>query len=138
MNTSRQVISSIWDGTNLEASVTTTDTLTLSSWSFIVITYTSSSGVLSVSIDDGTPVTDTAAGAPGTTAAVQYVGGASTADYFDGLMDQWCKFFRVLSAAEITWLYNSGSGRSFEEMQTLDSGGSSPVFIGGVNTTFFE
>jgi hypothetical protein len=36
--------------------------------------------------------------------------------YFDGLMDEVCLYSRALSADEIAWLYNSGSGRTYAEL----------------------
>jgi hypothetical protein len=45
--------------------------------------------------------------------------------YFDGTLDEWCFFDDALTADEITWLYNSGSGRSYSDI----SGGATGITL---------
>ena len=45
-----------------------------------------------------------------------YIGAESTGDFFDGDIDEVRYWDRVLTANEITWLYNSGNGRAYSAL----------------------
>ena len=44
----------------------------------------------------------------------------------DGLVDEACIYKRVLSADEVAWLYNSGTGRAYSE---LTAGANVPLMM---------
>jgi len=46
------------------------------------------------------------------------VGAQNTSEtfFFDGLIEEVAFYKRVLTAAERTWLYNSGAGRAYAEV----------------------
>lgn len=58
---------------------------------------------------------------PGNSSATLYIGSQTTgtALYIDGVMDELAVFDDVLTSAEITWLYNSGSGRSYSDLTAV-------------------
>lgn len=53
-------------------------------------------------------------------------------NYLDGLIDEAVMFDRLLTPAEVTWMYNSGSGRTYSDLtsETLSADGieTSPAF----------
>ena len=81
-------------------------------WFFVAITYTAATGAISFSIDDGTPATATTPSVAEGVGALTVgnrnsgSGGAPLVGTFDNLIF----YDRVLSAAEITELYNAGAG----------------------------
>lgn len=82
-------------------------------WMFFAVIYNSSAQTLSVSINNGTPNTLSNVTATADTAETTYIGGrASSSDYHDGLIDEVGFWKKVLSASEITELYNSGAGKT--------------------------
>jgi hypothetical protein len=94
-----------------------------STWYMIYCYLINATNELGISVNNGTA--DTASHSGGGYAASNgdfLIGDIDSGGTpMDGLADQALVFHRVLSADEITWLYNSGSGRSFEEMQTLQT-----------------
>ena len=89
----------------------------LATWYFIVCRHDSVANTISISINDGT--VDSAAHSTG------FVDGASSflisgfngaSSFFNGCMDSILFAKRVLTAAEITWLYNAGVGRAYSEL----------------------
>lgn len=92
------------------------DVLSLSTWHHVVVTYDVSTTKMQVYLDNGTPAEQ----ASGPTSIPDDTGtfriGAFTAggDYFDGAIDEtglWKS--RVLSASDVTSLYNSGAGLTY-------------------------
>ena len=71
---------------------------------------------LSMSVNDGT-VYSHVAGAPQPATALPFnlgaTGNSTGANSFDGSIDQFCMWHRALTPAEITELYNGGSGTDF-------------------------
>lgn len=105
----------------LEAITIVTDTQIGSpangTWYFIVAGHDSVNNLIFLSINDG--AVDTAAHVLGTvdsTAAFTLGARSDAALHYDGDIDQAFFFKRVLSAADITYLYNSGNGRSYAEL----------------------
>jgi hypothetical protein len=94
-------------------------------WYFIAATFNNTSKALTISVDNGTPGTATATGKTiANTATNLFIGTLSAAPgndayTLDGMMDEWAIWKRVLTAEEITWLYNAGAGRTYSE---LDAG----------------
>jgi len=97
--------------------VTSGDTLALSTWHFFSFTYTHSTGVVTGRINDGSG-DNTISGTRAAGALVQSANplnlgrrqftGANA--HFGGLLDEVAKWDRVLSASELDTLYNSGNG----------------------------
>lgn len=83
-------------------------------WYFVVGWYNAATDVISISVNDG--AVDTKAGYAGGAAdkAADFaIGGYASGSYFDGLMQGVGLWKRILTSAEITELYNSGSGRTY-------------------------
>ena len=100
-------------------------------WFFLVLWFDSTANTWNLQVDNGT-ITSAATGAnaPSTTNTPFTLGAhAGPGSYFDGLLDQWGFWKKVLSSAEKTFLYNSGNGRSYADLG-VPSGVKSPS--GGV------
>jgi len=108
----------VFENGNIVNSGTTTLTAGSGSWHMISIRYDYSLGSanLKISIDDSTPETDnkTKDGIGGSPSGNLTLGEAYAGNdgSFDGLADEFSLWSRVLTDAEITTLYNSGSGFS--------------------------
>lgn len=90
----------------------------LDTWYFIVIRHTASSKTLSISVNNGTEDTNTYVGTANAGSAPMYIGNtyAAVSQVFDGAIDEaglWIGY--VLTANEVTSLYNSGDGRSIRD-----------------------
>jgi hypothetical protein len=100
------------------AEVTTT-LPSLSAWHFIVGAY-DGAGTISIQIDNGSIVT-AATGTPPDGAGPFHLGiGQAVTLPFNGRLQNWFLFARAVDATERSFLYNSGSGRSFGEITTTD------------------
>lgn len=91
--------------------------VTTATWYMVVTSFTAATGIGSISVNDG--VVDTAAktGNPGVDNTLFCIGARATpGEFFNGRIDQVGKWNRVLTAAEITYLYNGGAGRSYAEI----------------------
>ena len=94
-------------------------------WYFVVAWHDSVNNVIGISVNDGTPVTSahTVGVLNGTSPFhIGALGRAAATFYWDGLIDEVGLWKKVLTAAEITWLYNAGNGRSYAEIQA-EAGG---------------
>lgn len=83
-------------------------------WYFVCAQHDPVANTLGVSINDG--AFTTAAWSGGTfdgTASFKFCGNIGGAGYWNGSLDNWSFHKKVLTAAQITWLYNAGSGRSY-------------------------
>lgn len=92
-------------------------TLATGTWYFIVVWHDSVNDQIGISVNDGTP--DTVAfptGVDSTTQEFSLAGNEEAGNKFDGLVDEWGFWRRKLSASDITFLYNSGNGRSYAEI----------------------
>jgi len=97
---------------------------TAGEWVFIVGQHNAAAATISISVNAGTPVTAAHAGGIYNGAADLCLGRASgsTGNDWDGLIDQLCIWKSapggggVKTAAEITWLFNAGAGRTYAEM----------------------
>lgn len=95
--------------------------LSTGTWYFIVAWHDPTADVVGISVDDGSPVTSAwAGGTYDNTYSVTLgnaVGGTSTTA-FDGAADSVWLFFRVLTATEITALFNGGAGLDYPGVVT--------------------
>jgi hypothetical protein len=88
---------------------------TTNTWHFHVCIHDTVNNLLSISTDNGTPNTLAYALGVFDSTAPFTIGarGTAGADSFDGTLDECGIWDRVLTPAEITYLYNSGNGRTF-------------------------
>lgn len=103
--------------------LTVTSVFSPATWVFVVVGYNSATGRSCVSVNGAAP----------TTAARTY-GGLATAPFnigydlsgglptFDGVIDEAFYYTRWLSDDELSWLYNSGSGRAYSSLSASAKG----------------
>lgn len=86
-------------------------------WRFIVVRHDATANTWDIGIDGDTTPTSTSysSGAWDSTSAL-HIGSNIDLQYVDGLMDEVAIWKRKLTTAEVTWLYNSGSGRSYADL----------------------
>lgn len=88
----------------------------VSTWYFIVCWHDAAADTISIQVNNGTAdSTAHTAGVFNSTADFM-LGAHGAFEYFQGRLDQWGVWKRVLTAAERTYLYNSGAGRSYAEI----------------------
>jgi hypothetical protein len=109
-----------------EVSDTTVFPSPANTWAFIVMWHDPTADKIYIQVNnDATP--DEAAWSGGTLAESNpFRLGHSNGAFgtrWDGLLDEWGFWKRVLTADERTWLYNSGSGRSYADI-VAEAGGS--------------
>jgi hypothetical protein len=109
----------VYDGTNPIASVLA-DTLGSpadDTWYFVRVWHSPEDDEIGIEVDQGgADVEDTTGTAPttGTTASFRFgANGSGTPEYFNGRLDDWIKWDRVLTEAEADERYNAGAGRAF-------------------------
>lgn len=93
--------------------VTHGTSLTSGVWYHVVVWHDSVNNVIGITINDTSAVTQAHSGGANDGTADFTLGGRSGSVYFDGLMDEVGFWKKVLSAAEITSLYNGGSGFAY-------------------------
>jgi hypothetical protein len=94
---------------------------TVGAWHFVVASYSpAGGGVLSIQVDNGPAATAVAGTLSDTTGGWLILGNQTPlggATYlYSGRMQNWFLFGRALNATERTFLYNSGNGRRFSEL----------------------
>jgi hypothetical protein len=98
-------------------------------WYFVDAWHDSVNNLVGIAINNGTPNTVATSGAAGDAAQVFRMGESATGgQLMDGPLDEWGFWKRLLTAAERTWLYNSGNGRSYAEV--LAAGPRARTFFG--------
>lgn len=97
------------DGTN-EIYVQSSTELNIATWYFVVLQYDSANDLIKISVNNNTFSTNTLAG--GIYDSTSNLTMSGSIDYYDGLIDTTGIYKRLLNADELSWLYNSGSGRS--------------------------
>jgi hypothetical protein len=93
------------------------DVITQNAWHFVLAWHDKTADKIYIQVDDGTVYnTDFSAGLVDGSSALT-LGAISTAgNYYSGRMDEAFIYKRVLTADERSWLYNSGSGRTYCEV----------------------
>jgi len=105
----------------------TTSPLSTATWYHIIGYYNAATNTAGLIVNDGTPVTGSYSPGPWDTGNSLYIGtDFPSVNPFDGIIDQVGIWKRVLSAAEITQLYNGGNGLSYAAI-------SAPRFILGTH-----
>lgn len=120
----------IGNGASSSAFVSDTSVATpaTATWYFIVAWYDSSATTIYIQVNnDGTPDSNASLGITPATGSSQFAIGKRSDNsdwYLDGIADECFLYKRVLTAAERTWLYNSGAGRSYGTInqQAVSSG----------------
>lgn len=104
-------------------SATTFGAPSTATYYFIACRYNAATDTMSISVNSGAPDTaNLAGGAFASTAAFQ-VGAQNSANFWNGLIDELGIWKRLLSDAEITDLYNAGSGRDYAYIAADGAGG---------------
>lgn len=106
------------DGSTVTNLNSANSSLTNATWHFISITFDGSTGILSLAIDDGTPVTASSVSRLNALTADFRVGDLPTAgtDPFLGQLAAIGIWDRVLTSEEVTNIYNSGKGTKFSDL----------------------
>lgn len=100
------------DGTHTDS--VNTAALNTSTWYHIVMYYDADNDELGIIVNDGTPVTKAFTYGLHDEAAAFYLGaGPGAVNPLDGILDEVGIWRRVLTASEITSLYNGGSGNAY-------------------------
>lgn len=110
--------------------ISTGFTITSATWTHVIMSYNGSR--FQVVVNDGTPFTSTRSVATSATAGLggfgignTRQGGAWGGNWFESKVDEVGVWQREISAAEITELYNSGSGRDYTYISGGGGGGGS-------------
>jgi hypothetical protein len=106
--------------------------LSTATWYFVAGGYNTTNNDIWISIDGGTPVTNTENTGP-TADGTQFVIGEYpplAGVYFDGLIDE-AGFWKRDIRSDLSWLYNSGSGRSYADIVAEAGGGVVGPLMGG-------
>ncbi len=83
-------------------------------WYFVVVWHDSVNNVLGMSVNDETAITAAhTVGVRDDTGTFQLGAGSDQSLWWDGILDDWGFWRRVLTSAERTELYNSGTGRDY-------------------------
>jgi len=110
----------IWSSSVNRGEVSRTAAAAADTWIFIVAQHDSVNNLVGISINGDAITTIATTGAPADTATGFTIGGWENPGVrnFDGTIDQVGFSKRLFTADEITWLFNSGNGRSYAEMAT--------------------
>lgn len=116
--------------------VTSSVTMSAGNWYFIVVYHDATANTVNISINDGTVDSHTTGGAAPQTSAAEFRIGSreyfNFEEYFDGLIDEPVAWKRKISAAEITDLYNGGSGRPCSYIVPAGTSGRARILGEGV------
>lgn len=108
-------------------------------WYLVVAWHDAAANTLNIQVNNGT--IDSSSHSAGVhSAAGDFCIGGNTAfgQYFDGLIDEVFHFDGSPSDDDLTWAYNFGNGRTYDEWQDYISGGtagSSSTFVGTLVST---
>lgn len=88
-------------------------------WYFLVGEHDATNNTLTISVNNGTANSASYTGGSFNSASAMTVGAMSDGTYsVNGRIDEVAIYKRLLTADEIEWLYNSGSGRSYTDVTT--------------------
>lgn len=107
----------ISDASGTNAAVNNNWVQTAGIWRYIIAWRDRDAGSINSQINNGTVTTTNTAVIPNTSNATFMIGNTQVAGrYWDGRLDEVVFWRRVLTATERTWLYNSGNGRSYNDL----------------------
>jgi hypothetical protein len=103
---------------NYYAQASTFGAPSATTWYFIYAEYNDATNTIGISINDGTKDTASGPGASINTGDYNVLFGAhwSAGRYWNGRIDEFGVSNRLMTADEVTFLYNSGSGRTYSEL----------------------
>jgi len=94
--------------------------MSLNTWYFVCAQYDAGANQVSIAVNNGTPATASETGGVFNGTGVFHIGtrmsGSDSNARMNGRIDQVGFWKRKITADEITWLYNSGNGRTYAEM----------------------
>jgi hypothetical protein len=87
-------------------------------WFFVALWFDASANTMNFQVNNGTAVSQATGSSSPSTNATSFVVGADAAPqgYWDGRLDQWGFWKRTLTSSEKTFLYNSGNGRTYADI----------------------
>ena len=90
----------------------------LATWYFIVCWHDAAGNTINIQVNNGTADSAATGGTPINDGAGYFAIGAEgrNGDYWDGLIDEVAVWNRVLTSGEKDWLYDSGAGRTYTEL----------------------
>lgn len=102
------------NSTNSANAAASAGTLSATTWYFFACRHDATANQISISVDAGTPVTAALTGGTRVSSNALAIGALNTpGTYHNGMLDEVGWWKRHLSDAEITDLYNGGSGRDY-------------------------
>lgn len=106
------------DGTGATVLNSTLTPITTSTWYFVCSELDNTNDLMKISVNAGTAntVAFTTNAFAGTSAFYLGRHAGGTSHYLDAALDEVVYYSRALSADEISWLYNSGTGRTYSEV----------------------
>jgi hypothetical protein len=111
--------------TNVES----TNTPPEATWFFVVCRHDPTNNKLFISVDDGTPAETAYSAGSWDSGSDLWIGSNPDNSYLGGRMAKVGIWKKLLSDAEETWLYNSGSGRSYDDIVAEAGSAVIPVFM---------
>jgi hypothetical protein len=99
--------------TRAQADQTVSGVLFRNVWHLFVVAHDATNNQLYISVDGVAPVPVATAGSPASSAQIFTMGNYSATFFYDGFMEQVGRWGRVLTAADITLLWNGGAGRTY-------------------------
>lgn len=110
-NASNYAEFALYNGGTPQAITSSPDTIPDTTWTFIVIMY-DGAGTATISINDGTPRNTTSLSDGDNTGGNFFMGMSAAGTRFNGLIDEFQIYNKVLTAPEIATLYAAGAGKS--------------------------
>lgn len=114
----------VWNGgSTLVGSVTSTETLSTSTWYFIYAEHYISLNRVGISVNNGTITTSALTGTCAISTAPVCVGAnpdSGTVQYFNGRIDSLSFQKYIPTGSEISRLYNSGAGRMYDDLTSAN------------------
>jgi concanavalin A-like lectin/glucanase superfamily protein len=106
-----------WNGT-ADHSIIHSAGINTATWYFVAAQHDSVNNLLKLRIDATMETTGHTLGVIDSNAPLQFgaILSTGTTDFLDGRMDEWGFWKRILTDAELDWLYNTGNGRSYADI----------------------
>ncbi|MCC6618787.1 MAG: LamG domain-containing protein [Chloroflexi bacterium] len=119
---------SLGTATPVDTLASTFGALSAGVWYFVAIYHDATNDIKGIRVNATLDTVGYAAGVFDSTFLFLFGRTGGSTNYFDGVMDEMCLWNKVLSADELDWLYNGGTGRTYAE--TLASGTPIKVQLG--------
>ena len=97
---------------------TSAGALTANTWYHVTAWHDAAGNTVNIQVNNGVVNSAGTAGAPADTSAAFRIGAMFTAElyHFNGAIDEVVFYKKTLTAAERTWLYNGGAGRTYADL----------------------